>query len=104
MIIEYFQAYLILGIALILEAFSIYYSTPAFWAVFCIVYVVATVSLATNIYNSGIHRRDRFLVVHAARMWFTELRKLFGRVKTERGQVGIICSSRCRRGSCQEMV
>jgi len=75
------QAYLILGIALILEAISIYYSTPVFWVIFCTIYILSTMMLATNIYNLGAARQDRWLIVHVSRMLTCELKKVFNRMQ-----------------------
>jgi len=42
-----------LGVALILEIVSIYYSGPVFWAVFCTCYIIGIIMVTLNIHNRG---------------------------------------------------
>ena len=81
------QAYLILGVALILEAISIYYSSTVFWVIFCTIYILSTMMLATNIYNLGAVRQDRWLIIHVSKLFASEVKKVFHRMQGKDVQV-----------------
>ena len=51
-----------LGVALILETFSIYYSGVFFWIVFCTSYIAFMVVVAVHAYNLGVVKYDYKIV------------------------------------------
>ena len=83
-------AFLILGVALILEAFSIYFSTATFWVIFCLIYMFSLVCLVSNAYELNTVRRGEggggkkgSTIIRVAKLLASETlkagRKLFGR-------------------------
>ena len=83
-------AFLILGLALILEAFSIYFSTATFWVIFCLIYMLSLVCLISNAYQLNTVRRGEggggkkgSTIIRVAKLLASETlkagRKLLGR-------------------------
>ena len=83
-------AFLILGVALILEAFSIYFSTATFWVIFCLIYMFSLVCLVSNAYELNTVRRGEggggkkgSTIIRVAKLLASETlkagRKIFGR-------------------------
>ena len=65
-----------LGVALILETVSIYYSGPIFWAFFCTVYIIVIVVVSVHAYNIGIVKYDYKILCVVIRIIALEFRKL----------------------------
>jgi len=80
------KAYIVLGLALILEALSLYFSHPLFWVVFCILYMCLLIVMVANFYQLGTHRSDiRFMHIRVTKLLVSEtvkaVQKLFGSKK-----------------------
>ena len=70
-----FSAYMILGVALVLEAFSFYFHGLAFWIVFCTIYMGFVVLFCAVAYSLGTVRNDRFILLSVAKVVATELKE-----------------------------
>jgi len=70
-------AYLGLGVALILEAVSLYHHGAAFWTFFCIIYFIFIIVFVTHHYHMGVIRQDRYFLWNVTKLVFAELKKLY---------------------------
>ena len=77
-----FVAYMILGIALILEAFSFYYNGLPFWIVFCTIYMSFVVVISVVSYSLGTVKNDRYILWSVVKVVFAELK---GTARTSAG-------------------
>ena len=79
------KAYIVLGVAIMLEAISIYFGNSSwFWGIFCLSYILSIVCVVTNIYQ--LERKDkldqqpksimdRVMFFKVSRLLFNESRK-----------------------------
>lgn len=71
------KAYFGLGVALILEAISIYYSGPIFWTIFCICYIIFIVIITTHAYHLGVIRMDQWIFWNVIKLIYAEFKKVW---------------------------
>ena len=80
------KAYVVLGLAIMLEAISIYYgNSPWFWGIFCFIYILSIVCVVANIYQldsknkmdlkTNISAVDKFMFLRVYYHLFTETKK-----------------------------
>ena len=80
------KAYVVLGLAIMLEAISIYYgNSPWFWGIFCFTYILSIVCVVANIYQldsknkmdlkTNISAVDKFMFLKVYYQLFTETKK-----------------------------
>jgi len=65
-----------LGVALLLETISIYYSGPWFWAVFCTVYIIVIVVVSVHAYNIGAVQYDWKILYVVAKILAVEVERV----------------------------
>lgn len=65
-----------LGVALLLETISLYYSGPFFWAFFCSVYIIVIVVVSVHAYNIGMVKYDYKILCVVLRILGRELNKV----------------------------
>ena len=73
-----FEAYMGLGIALTLEAFSYYFHGLPFWIVFCTVYMAFVIIISVVTYSLGAVKYDYKIIWSVAKVVFVELRGTCG--------------------------
>ena len=84
------KAYVVLGLAIMLEAISIYYgNSPWFWGIFCFTYILSIVCVVANIYQldsknkmdlkTNISAVDKFMFLKVYYQLFTETKKALTR-------------------------
>ena len=73
-----FEAYMGLGIALTLEAFSYYFHGLPFWIVFCTIYMAFVVIISVVTYSLGAVKYDYKIIWSVAKVVFVELRGTCG--------------------------
>jgi hypothetical protein len=71
--LDAFQAYLGLGVALILEALSFYCNGLPYWIVFCTVYMIFVIIICVVAYSLGTIKKDHLLLWSVIKVVFTEL-------------------------------
>merc|ERR1719150_288737 len=65
-----------LGVALFLETFSIYYSGPGFWALFCSVYIIVIIVVSVHAYNIGAVKYDWKILWVVAKILAVEVQRV----------------------------
>jgi len=65
-----------LGVALLLETISIYYSGPWFWAVFCTVYIIVIVVVSVHAYNIGAVKYNWKILYVVAKILAVEVERV----------------------------
>jgi len=74
-----------LGVALMLETISIYYSGPWFWAFFCTVYIIVIVVVAVFTYNIGAIQYDWKILCVVSRIIAAEFKRMCCKDKDDTG-------------------
>ncbi|XP_023340557.1 SID1 transmembrane family member 1 [Eurytemora carolleeae] len=68
-----------LGVSLILETVSIFYSGPWFWAFFCTVYMIVILVAMVHAYNLGVVKYDYKIFYNVAYILVIEVKKILSR-------------------------